>query len=94
MPQQKPKNDYDELSREIERDVRQAVEAVGAALRGVASGAQSAFWQKTPRATWPGAGRRLRAARARPLAARPGRRHRAFVLRRSRPAVRPKKSAA
>ena len=27
MPQQKPKNDYDELSREIERDVRQAVEA-------------------------------------------------------------------
>ena len=43
MPQQKPKNDYDELSREIERDVRQAVEAVGAALRGVASGAQSAF---------------------------------------------------
>ena len=58
MPQQKPKNDYERLSREIEQDVRQAVEAVGAALRGAASGAQSAFGESGAAGAFGGAARR------------------------------------
>ena len=58
MPQQKPKNDYELLSREIEQDVRQAVEAVGAALRGAASGAQSAFGESGAAGAFGGAARR------------------------------------
>ncbi len=43
MPQKKPQHDYDELSREIEQEVRQAVDAMGAALRGAVNGAQASF---------------------------------------------------
>lgn len=43
MPHKNQQHDYDELSREIEQDVRRAVEAVGAALRGAVNGAQASF---------------------------------------------------
>ena len=61
MPQQKPKNDYERLSREIEQDVRQAVEAVGAAFAARQRRAKR-LWRKRRGRAFGGAARRPGAA--------------------------------